>query len=141
MPIAKNPNQEFIALPREKGTNVLAEIPCAMCEELAGLKVRKDGWIEIRCHNVVGCGYTESATSQSSFEGLMRSVMDNNETSFRRCNHDDVRAALGFKDEQDKLGPEIIPEPEIEPDNSIEELESFEDFSGEDDLHEALYGE
>jgi len=107
MSLIKNKNQKFVALPRT-ANNTLAELPCEMCDDFAALKVRKDGWIEIRCNK--DCGYTEIATAKPSFDGLMKSVMENGKTIFRRCSRQDVVEALGGEQ-----SPELTPEPSNEP--------------------------
>ena len=80
MPHARNPNREFSALP-VKGKNELAETPCAICEEIASVRVRTDGWIDIRCTN---CGYVESALSEQSFNSLIGTILNEPKTAFMR---------------------------------------------------------
>ncbi len=134
MTTAKNPNLKFRALKTaDKGH--LAEVPCAMCTRLTPVKMRADGWIEIRCKI---CGYLEGALLETSFEKLMQTIIDHPQTIFRRSTKDEVLASLGENVETQKKevppdlkpaetrNPKPMPEPEktqapqTEPDTETE---------------------
>jgi len=134
-----------MALPRSHD-RVLAETECAVCQKLAVVKVRADGWIDIRCGD---CGYVESALGDKSFEAIMSAVIGNDATTYRRTDKSSVVDALGIVTE-----PEPEPEPEREPENApkiekgiIERVtEIHEDFEPDlvdeedEDLVAAMFG-
>ena len=144
MPVVRHDNAKFLALP-VTGKNELAETPCAICERIASVKRRNDGWLGIRCGAENGCGYSEEATSKQSFESLIDTVLNEPKTVFRRASKADVLAAL----EISKPEPEISPEPdteivhvpgvENEPDELPVIVEILED--DEDAEHRAMFGE
>lgn len=109
MPHPRHNNPKFLALP-VTGRNELAETPCAICDRIASVKRRADGWIEIRCGKN-GCGYTETAMLAESFDDLMNTVLNDEKTQFRRASRSDVLEALG---REEKKPVELEPAP-IEP--------------------------